>query len=78
MSWGGTIDEGADKDLAIAFAAKTQPAIANSQQARAARLHALHAATRLHAELSHSADPLGIAVNVVHLGPFADLQQFER
>jgi hypothetical protein len=78
MSWGAAIDEWADKNLTVAFAAQTQAAIANAKQTRASRLHALDSATRADAELGHAADPFGFAVNVVHLGPFADLEHLER
>ena len=38
MSWGAAIDEWADKNLTVAFAAQTQSAIADAKQTRASRI----------------------------------------
>jgi hypothetical protein len=78
MSWGAAIDEWADKNLTVAFAAQTQSTIADAKQAWTSGLHTLDSAARSNAELGHAADPFGFAVNVVHLGPFADLEHLER
>jgi hypothetical protein len=78
MSWGAAINEWANENLTIAFAAQAQTAIANAKQTRAPGLHALDSAARANSEFRHAADPFGFAVNVVHLGPFADLEHFER
>src|SRR6185295_15261926 len=50
MSWGAAIDEWADKNLTVTFAAQTQSAVADAKQARASGLHALDSAARANAE----------------------------
>jgi hypothetical protein len=77
-SWGAAIDEWADKNLTVAFAAKTQSAITDAKQTGASRLHALDSAPGANAELGHAADPVRVTVNLLHFGPFADLQHLER
>ena len=68
---------GPDKDLAVALAAKTQPTIANLQQARAAGLNDLKPAPGSKPELCQTTNPAGAAGYVVNFAPFAGAEEFE-
>ena len=67
-----------DEDLTDAVAADAQPAALHAQQAWAARLQDLQAATAADAQLGHAADPGGLAVNVSDVAALTRPQVFQR
>ena len=68
---------GADENLAVALAAKTESAISDLQQARAAGLNDLKPAARSKPKLRQTTNPAGAAGYVVNLAPFAGAEEFE-
>jgi hypothetical protein len=70
--------DGPNQDAHGTFTSQAEPAAADNEQTRGARLQHLDAATCPDAEFRHATNPTRFAADVCHVAPFTGLKILQR